>query len=172
MKHKYFAVILLITALSACGFGRPDKDELVHRKPWWNTAPFNWIGAHGNGQEVYHWHRPHTGIQKFSTDHSYCMEKAKTFKIFPATKKFFHNIFYTEEKRLDTRADWNGKSGIWASFIPYPGAQPLTVNVPTQEEDDDITPRKYVDCMLERGYTFRNYNIPEITNIYLRTRGQ
>lgn len=162
MNRKLVLIFLIVLTLGACA-SNPDKPS----RPWWKIAPFSWFDAHGNGQAVFHWQRPHTGVQRFAKDHTFCMKNAMTFKLIPAAKKWFHNIFYTEEKNLDIRADWNGKSGIWATYIPYPGAQPLVVNVPTPEEDDDIDYQAYVDCMEERGYIARNYNIPEITNIYL-----
>lgn len=165
MKKNLIPVILCVLALAACAGSSADDKP---RKPWWKVAPFSWFDVHGNGQEIYHWQRPHTGIQKFSTDHKYCMQQAQTFKLIPAVKKWLHNTFYTEEKSLDIRADWNGKSGIWASFIPYAGAQPVVVNVTRPEDDDDVDYQTYVDCMEGRGYTARNYNIPEVTNIYLR----
>nr|QIM10286.1 hypothetical protein PlAlph_0400 [uncultured Alphaproteobacteria bacterium] len=165
MKKFLFPVIICILALSACS-STPSNEH--QKKPWWKIPPFSWFDAHGNGQEIFHWQRPHTGIQKFSTDHKYCMQQAATFKFFPAAQKWFHSFFYTEEKNLEIRADWNGKSGIWASFIPYAGAQPVIVNMARPEDDDDIDYQAYVDCMEGRGYTARNYNIPEVTNIYLR----
>ncbi|MBR1649350.1 MAG: hypothetical protein IJ689_07130 [Alphaproteobacteria bacterium] len=166
MKKTHIFLTVVIVLLSACSFSGGDRPN----RPWWRIPPFSWFGAHGDGQEVFHWQRPHTGIQKFATDHHFCMSESETFKLVPATKKWFHDLFYTEEKNLEIRADWNGKSGIWASFIPYPGAQPIMVNATRPEDDDDINYQKYVDCMVERGYTNRNYDIPEITNIYLRER--
>lgn len=165
MKKFLIPVILCMLVLSACS-STPQNER--QQKPWWRVAPFSWFGAHGNGQEIFHWQRPHTGVKKFATDHKYCMQQAATFKFIPAFQRWMHNIFYTDEKSLDIRADWNGKSGIWASFIPYAGAQPIIVNVTRPEDDDDIDYQVYVDCMEERGYTARNYNIPEVTNIYLR----
>ncbi len=168
MKNKHFILVAILILLSACSLNPFRKDKVVHDRPIWNIPPFNWVGAHGNGQDIFHWQRPHTGVQKFSTDHKFCIEKAKTFKLFPAIKKFYSKVFRTEEKHFEILADWNGKSGVWASFIPYAGAQPIMVNVPTREEDDDISPRKYVNCMTDRGYTTRNYEIPDVTNVYLR----
>lgn len=163
--NKKLLVLFIILLLSACT-STPAGDR--PRRPWWSIPPFSWFGSHGDGQEIFHWQRPHTGIEKFARDHQYCLSTASTFKLIPATSKFFHDIFYTEEKHLEIRADWNGKSGIWASFIPYPGAQPLVVNTPRPEDDDDINYHQYVDCMYNRGYNNRNYNIPDITNVYLR----
>lgn len=166
MIKKYVLLTILCVILSSCSLLSSQQNK--PSRPWWNIPPFSWFGAHGNGQEAYHWQRPRTGVQKFAIDHKYCMKQAATFKLLPAAKRWLHNIFYTEEKHLEIRADWNGKSGIWASFVPYPGAQPIMINTPALEDDDDINYKKYVDCMLNRGYTARNYDIPDITNIYLR----
>ena len=115
----------------------------------------------GRGQLVFHWERSNTGVEKFSRDHSECMREAKAIEIMPD----FRSWFYTEETKLNTKADWNASSGIWASYIPYPGAQPLIVNSPV--DDVDVNPKEYVACMKEKGYWFRNHTIPEITNINL-----
>lgn len=115
----------------------------------------------GRGQLVYHWERLNTGVEKFSRDHSECMRSAKAISFMPD----FRSWFYTEETKLNTKADWNSTSGIWASYIPYAGAQPLIVNSPV--DDIDVDPHKYVACMKQKGYWFRNHTIPEITNINL-----
>ena len=115
----------------------------------------------GTGQVVYHWERTHTGVAKFSTDHQECMMAAKAIQFIPD----FRSWFYTEETKLNTKADWYSDRGIWASYIPYPGAQPLIVN--SRVEDNDISPQKYTACMKKKGYWYRTHDIPEITNINL-----
>lgn len=115
----------------------------------------------GVGQLVYHWERTRTGIDRFVRDHKECLQHAKAIKWFPD----FQSWFYTEETHLNTRADWNSDRGIWATYVPYEGAQPLIIN--SQVDDVDIDPHKYVSCMKEKGYWFRNHDIPEITNINL-----
>ena len=105
----------------------------------------------GKGQLVYHWERSNTGVQKFSRDHSECMTGAKAIKFIPD----FRSWFYTEETKLNTKADWNSTSGIWASYIPYPGAQPLVVN--SAIDDTDVDPDKYVACMKQKGYWYYRY---------------
>ena len=165
---KYVILLLCILALSSCsstvgGEKRPSR-------PWWQIPPFSWFDAHGDGQEIFHWQRPRTSVQKFATDHKFCISEAAQFKLIPFVKKWFHKIMYTEEVHLEIRADWNGKSGIWASFVPYPGAQPLMVNTPTPQDDDDINYQKYVNCMEARGYVTRIYDIPDSTNLYLRKK--
>lgn len=118
----------------------------------------------GSGQVVYHWEKPHTGVEKFSRDHGECLVAAKEFTFIPD----FRSWFYTEETKLDTRADWKSSKGIWASYVPYAGAQPLIVN--SRYADDDISPKDYSKCMRSKGYWAREYEIPEITNINLYKR--
>ncbi len=115
----------------------------------------------GSGQVVYHWEKPHTGVEKFSRDHAECLMAAKEFKLMPD----FRTWFYSEETKLDTRADWKSDKGIWASYVPYPGAQPLIVN--SRYDDNDISPKNYSACMRSKGYWAREHDIPEITNINL-----
>lgn len=113
----------------------------------------------GVGQLVYHWERTRTGVERFVRDHNECLKHGKAVKWVPDFKSWF----YTEETKLDTRADWNSDRGIWATYVPYEGAQPLIVNSPF--DDRDIDPHKYVSCMKEKGYWSRTHTIPEITNI-------
>lgn len=115
----------------------------------------------GKGQVIFHWERPNTGIEKFSRDHSECMREAEDFKFLPNIK----NWFYTEEKRIDIRADWHSEKGIWASYVPYWGAQPLLVN--SVRDDTDSSPKKYRTCMEKRGYSHRTHDIPTVTNIFI-----
>ena len=115
----------------------------------------------GAGQVVYHWERTRTGVQKFSADHSQCLADAKAIQWLPDVSAWF----YTEETKLNTKADWNSDKGIWATYIPYAGAQPLIVN--SRYDDSDINPQKYRDCMKRKGYWYRTHDIPEITNINL-----
>ena len=115
----------------------------------------------GKGQVVFHWDRYNTGGVKFARDHSECMRQAEDFKFLPNIK----NWFYSEEARYDVRADWHSEKGIWASYIPYEGAQPVMVN--SIRDDKDSSPRKYKNCMEKRGYNQRKYDIPEVTNIFI-----
>lgn len=115
----------------------------------------------GEGQVIFHWERFNTGIEKFSRDHSECMREAEDFKLLPNIK----NWFYTEEKRIDIRADWHSEKGIWASYVPYWGAQPILVN--SVRDDKDSSPKKYRQCMEKRGYSHRTHDIPSVTNIFI-----
>ena len=115
----------------------------------------------GRGQIVFHWEKTNTGVEKFSRDHADCLIVAKEFTFMPD----FRSWFYSEETKLNTRADWRSDKGIWASYIPYPGAQPLIVN--SRYDDSDIDPADYRNCMIKKGYWGREHTIPEITNINL-----
>lgn len=113
------------------------------------------------GQIVYHWAKENTGVQKFSKDHSECMRIAEPTRWLPDISSWF----YSEEVQLKIRADWHSGKGIWATYVPYTGAQPLIVN--SVRDDSEVSPKKYRQCMEARGYWHRNANIPEITNIYV-----
>ena len=115
----------------------------------------------GSGQIIFHWEKQKTGIQKFSRDHSECMREAEDFKFIPSIK----NWFISEEARYDIRADWHSEKGIWASYVPYEGAQPLLVN--SIREDKNSNPKKYRICMEKKGYSHRKHSIPSVTNIFI-----
>lgn len=87
------------------------------------------------GQIVYHWERPRTGVIKFSRDHSECLRAAENWSWTPDINSWF----YSEEAKLDIRADWHAERGIWATYVPYPGAQPLIVN--SLRDDENIKPQ-------------------------------
>ncbi|MFV0627338.1 MAG: hypothetical protein ACK5N8_08325 [Alphaproteobacteria bacterium] len=115
----------------------------------------------GEGQVIYHWERENTGIEKFSRDHSECMKLAEGMRFMPNFKSWF----YSEEARLDLRPNWHGERGVWASYVAYPGAQPVVLN--SVRFNDSVSPRKYRICMEDRGYWHRINNIPTLTNIYV-----
>ena len=119
----------------------------------------------GDGQVVYHWERYNTGVQKFARDHNACMRESENLRILPRFSTLFHSIFYSEEEKLSIRADWDSRRGIWASYVPYSGAQPLIVNY--LRDDSEVSPSDYKKCMKKLGYTIRNYDIPQITNVRL-----
>ena len=137
MKKIYLMIAFLLTVSSCTFFSR------------------------GTGQIIFHWEKQKTGIQKFSSDHSECMRQAEDFKFIPSIK----NWFISEEARYDIRADWHSEKGIWASYIPYEGAQPLLVN--SIREDKNSDPKKYRICMEKKGYNHRKHSIPSVTNIFV-----
>lgn len=113
------------------------------------------------GQSVFHWDRYNTGGIKFARDHSECMREAEAFKFLPNIKSWF----YTEEQRYNTVVKWHKEHGIWASFVPYPGAMPIMVN--SVRDDSDSDPKKYKKCMLQKGYVERKKDIPEASNLFI-----
>ena len=62
----------------------------------------------GAGQVVYHWEKPHTGVEKFSRDLAGCLMAAKEFTLMPD----FRSWFYTEVTKLDTRAIANFRRSV------------------------------------------------------------
>lgn len=113
------------------------------------------------GQVVFHWDRYNTGGIKFARDHSECMRKAEPFRFFPN----FRSWFYTEEQRYQIAVKWHKEHGIWASFVPYPGAMPIFVN--SVRDDSDASPSRYQKCMLRKGYIERTTNVPEASNLFV-----
>jgi len=140
MMKKLLQITLIFSFLNGCSW--------IY---WWDSA---------KGQIIYHWERPRTGIEKFSRDHSECMRKAEGIHI-----PDFRTWFFSEEAKLNLRANWHADRGIWASYVAYPGAQPVVVR--SMRENDGSNPRKYRVCMEDRGYTHRKDNIPTVTNIYI-----
>jgi len=136
---KYFQVLVLLI-LGACTSFYDDEAQ---------------------GQIVYHWERPRTGVVKFSRDHSECLRQAENWSWAPDLNSWF----YSEEAKLNIRADWHAERGIWATYVPYAGAQPLIVN--SLRDDEDIKPQKYRECMEGRGYAHRSSDIPETSNLYI-----
>ena len=132
---------------------------------YWMLLPLLLTGCtswfKGHGQVIFHWERENTGIEKFSRDHSECMRIAEDFKMMPN----FRSWFYSEEVKLNIRADWHSEKGIWASYIPYPGATPVLVN--SLRKDDSSSPKKYRRCMEDKGYWHRTYELPTTSNIYI-----
>ncbi len=118
-------------------------------------------GGGPKGQVVFHWDRYNTGGGKFARDHSECMREAEALKLMPN----FRSWFYTEEQRYETVVKWHKEHGIWASFVPYPGAMPVVVN--SVRDDSDSSPRKYQRCMLKKGYVERTTDIPETSNLFV-----
>ncbi|MDR1694656.1 MAG: hypothetical protein LBR70_05675 [Lactobacillaceae bacterium] len=115
----------------------------------------------GEGQVIFHWEKENTGIKKFSRDHNECMKQAEAFRFIPNFKTWF----YSEEARNEIRPNWHAEKGVWASYVAYPGAQPVVLN--SLWRNEDINPRKYRLCMESRGYWHRTYDIPTVTNVFV-----
>ncbi|MBR2137652.1 MAG: hypothetical protein IJ852_06855 [Alphaproteobacteria bacterium] len=115
----------------------------------------------GKGQVIYHWERENTGVAKFSRDHSECLKEAESWLQWPNIA----NWFYSEEYRYDIHVDWHKEKGIWSSYVPHRGAQPLLVNSIRDNSRSD--PRTYRLCMEKKGYWHRQYDLPTVTNVYV-----
>ena len=102
MLQKLFLICLSCSLLNACS--------------WFDDEP--------QGQVIYHWAKENTGVQKFVKDHSECLRVAEPTRWVPDVSSWF----YSEEAKLNIRADWHSGKGIWATYVPYVGAQPLIVN--------------------------------------------
>lgn len=124
------------------------------------TTSCAWLEK-GEGQIVYHWAREKTSVFYFVQDHSECLRASEDMSWMPDIKSWF----YSEEARYDIRADWHSEKGVWASYVPYAGAQPLVTN--SLRDDIDVNPRKYRLCMEARGYWHRTYDIPTTTSIHV-----
>ncbi len=101
------------------------------------------------GQKTFYWERPNTGVAWFAKDHNECMLEADMFPFeWPGWP-----WDWGEPKPLNLRFDNNSANGVWAQFIPYPGAKPVYVNyVPG---DWSVDYNHYQDCMENRHYTQR-----------------
>ena len=89
-------------------------------------------------QAMYHWHKPQTGMPQFVEDHNSCL---CTANFFPWTSPQW--LHPTEQ--YNTRLKSRGANGIWASYIPYQGAQPIYVN--SQMNDSAMLRPLYATCM-------------------------
>ena len=109
------------------------------------------------GQKVFFWEKPSTGVYQFAEDHNYCMRYGDYF---PWDVPSLTEIFGT--KKLNLKARWTDYNGIWASYLPYEGAEPLTVNY--HKRQLTVSSRFYKKCMENKGYT-QNRNINVTTHI-------
>ena len=101
------------------------------------------------GQKTFYWQRPNTGINWFVKDHNECMKEADWFPFrWPGWP-----WDWGEQAPLNLRFDNDSGNGVWAQFIPYPGAQPVYVNYVSGDWSVDYG--DYQDCMEDRHYTQR-----------------
>jgi len=101
------------------------------------------------GQKVFYWERANTGIVWFAKDHRECLREADLFPFeWPSMP-----LFSERPKDLKLRFDNDAPSGVWAQFIPYPGARPIYVN--SVEDDWSVDYKSYEECMTERHYHHR-----------------
>ena len=90
--------------------------------------PFALLGCQSmvgqEGQKVFYWERANTGVAWFAKDHRECMQEADLFPFeWPSLP-----LFSEKPPELKLRFDNDAPSGVWAQFVPYPGARPLYVN--------------------------------------------
>ena len=101
------------------------------------------------GQKTFYWQRPNTGINWFAKDHNECMKEADWFPLqWPGWP-----WDWGEPGPLNLRFDNESGKGVWAQFVPYPGAQPVYVNYAYGDWSVDYD--DYQDCMESRHYTQR-----------------
>ena len=122
MKKILFLMLLF---LSGCYFVQEDERE---------------------GQKVFYWERPNTGVTWFAKDHKECMQKADWWP-------FEWRGLPWEPEELKLRFDNNSENGVWAQFIPHPGAMPVHVNYAVGDWSVDYD--DYQQCMEKRHYTQR-----------------
>ena len=106
-------------------------------------------GCAGEGQHMYYWERPNTGAVWFARDHNECLAIADMWPYeWPGMP-----WGWGAPKQLELRFDNDSDHGIWAQFVPFPGAQPVHVN--SVAGDWSISYDDYEECMMERNYTQR-----------------
>ena len=99
------------------------------------------------GQSVFFWYRPDIGPVYFAREHSECLAEADWWPW--TTPAWPPGSTKLPELRFDNDSD----HGIWANFIPYPGAQPVYVN--SLAADWSMSVSSYRKCMEKRGYIQR-----------------
>lgn len=99
------------------------------------------------GQKTFYWQRPNTGVAWFAKDHNECMREADWFPI------EWPEMPWGSANKLDLRFDNASDKGVWAQFIPYPGAHPVHVNYASDDWSVDYD--DYQQCMQARNYTQR-----------------
>ena len=100
----------------------------------------------GEGQKLFYWERPNTGVAWFAKDHRECMTEADWWP-------FEFPTWPWETKKLNLKFDNDSENGVWAQFIPYPGAQPVHINYAMSDWSVDYD--DYQECMERRHYTQR-----------------
>jgi len=98
---------------------------------------------------VYHWAgRNDVGPNRFIVDHNACMREADSW---PFDKSLYDIVDYVSPGPHDPKHRIDADSErVWASFIPYPGAQAVYVN--DVNSSNTVDGSDYVACMQERGY--------------------
>lgn len=106
-------------------------------------------GCGSNGQRVYYWERPNTGVAWFVRDHNQCLAQADYWPYeWPGLP-----WGWGTPAPLNLKFDNNSDHGIWAQFEPFPGAHPLYVN--SVADDWSMSYDDYEECMLNRNYSLK-----------------
>ncbi len=103
----------------------------------------------GDGQKVFYWERPNTGAVWFARDHNYCLQQADYWPFEWPGLPWGWGTPPDLELRFDNESD----HGIWAQFVPMPGAQPVYVN--SVAGDWSMSYDDYEACMEARDYVQR-----------------
>ncbi len=119
---KFLLICMVVTGVAACG---------------------------STESTVYHWQgRGDIGPQKFVRDHNSCIREADSWPFETSPYAMFDNLSpgpHDPKNRMDPN-----DSKVWASFIPYRGAQPIYVNDFNGSTMVDGT--EYASCMRSLGY--------------------
>lgn len=101
------------------------------------------------GQKTFYWERPNTGVAWFAKDHKECMIEADQFPFEWPGWPWEWGV----PKKLNLRFDNDADNGVWAQFIPFPGAKPVYVNYISGDWSVDYD--DYQRCMEDRHYSQR-----------------
>ena len=104
-----------------------------------------------SGQKVYVWERQETGVYQFAEDHQHCMKHADFVPWGVPTLPSLMGY----PKPLKLRARWEDHNGVWASYVPHRGADPVTVNY--RKRSNTVSPYIYQRCMRSIGYVENPY---------------
>lgn len=102
-----------------------------------------------DGVDVYHW-SPATNIGpgQFVRDHNACLREADSWP-FDTSPSDMLNYVTPGPAEYQHRLDADDHR-LWASFVPYPGAQAVYVNDPNSSGSVDA--EEYSACMESLGY--------------------
>lgn len=107
------------------------------------------ISCSGTESSVYHWQgRGNIGPNKFVQDHNFCIREADSWPFDTSPYAMFDSLSpgpHDPKNRMDPE---EGK--VWASFIPYRGAQPIYVN--DFNGSTMVDGEEYAECMESLGY--------------------
>ena len=103
------------------------------------------------GQTIFFWEKPDVGPVWFAKEHNECLASADWWPWQAPTWPL------GSARQPELRFDNDSDNGIWANFVPYPGAQPVYVN--SLVNDSTMSPSRYESCMEDKGYVQRQPKI-------------